>query len=531
MQALVERTGLQDGTLWLRDIGTLGLNRAGRELRADWLDGFPSAGPATDHGAVGLRAGSVDHAVHAAETPAGHYMNATLQAGAKRVMSIVLPVLYAEVPIGEIRLECQADSREAELALFRQFARACAYLAKRYEVQRWAERRLGRPLLLVGASKPLLEMEAFVERATRSELPTLLAGEFGTEKALLAAAIHCCGPARDGPFIEVNCAEPVGSPAQWFEQAKGGTLFFSGIDELAPALQAQIPQHMHSRLGQWLVASGAADLRVIASTTADLTERILDGRFSRRLFVELDFLSITVPPLRQRTADIEALVLSALERHGYGAEQKCSGVLMEACKTHAWPENLFELERVIARLAVMTDARPIGRADLQRYAPWLLAEVAAPETGEGTDCGADEACDTEDSAAIPDRWVRSAIAGDLTELKKLHESLGKALLYLGKHYAESISLGELARQAHISPSHLTYLFRRELGTAFKPFLLGIRVHKAKEILLGNARQRITEVAMSVGFTDLSHFEKSFRRIVGQSPREFRHAMGAVKLRR
>ena len=110
---------------------------------------------------------------------------------------------------------------------------------------------------------------------------------------------------------------------------------------------------------------------------------------------------------------------------------------------------------------------------------------------------------------------------NLDELAKLHDGLRKALLYLGEHYAEPVSLDQLARQAHVSPSHLSFLFRSTLSTSFKPLLQRMRVDKAKELLGSGARHRITEVAMSVGFGDLSHFEKSFRRIVGQSPRDYR----------
>ncbi|WP_163547000.1 helix-turn-helix transcriptional regulator, partial [Klebsiella pneumoniae] len=89
-------------------------------------------------------------------------------------------------------------------------------------------------------------------------------------------------------------------------------------------------------------------------------------------------------------------------------------------------------------------------------------------------------------------------------------------LYLGEHFAESISLDQLARQAHVSPSHLSFLFRSTLDIQFKTLLGRIRIHKAKEILAAQTRRQITDVAMSVGFTDLSHFEKSFRRVVGQT---------------
>ncbi|WP_456297712.1 helix-turn-helix transcriptional regulator [Elstera litoralis] len=101
------------------------------------------------------------------------------------------------------------------------------------------------------------------------------------------------------------------------------------------------------------------------------------------------------------------------------------------------------------------------------------------------------------------------------------------MFYLGEHYAQPVSLDELASHAHVSRSHLSFLFRTELHTAFKTLLGRLRVQKASELLSTDLRQPITDVAMSVGFADLSHFEKSFRRQWGKSPREFRRGIVAA----
>jgi AraC-like DNA-binding protein len=441
-----------------------------------------------------------------------------------RETSTVLPIVYANAAIGELWATWPHDPtlQRARSTLCTDFARRCAFLAKRHDLQCWGEQRLGRPLRLVGTSRPLRDLEVFVERAAHSLLPVLLSGEFGTEKALLAAAIHCCGPRRDGPFFEVNCVQPAGLPAQWMAAARGGTLFFNGIDQLAPQLQQELPQHMHSRLDQWLSGSHLPDLRVIATTTADLSQRVSDGSFSPALLAELDFLPVRVPPLRERADDIAALVVSVLDRHGHHPQEKLTDELLAACQAYAWPGNLGELERVIARLAVMSDDRPIREADMLCHTPWIMAAAAPRPVSEPVTPVAPVA--RPQPAALPsEHWVRCAISRNLAELNRLHDSLRKALLYLGEHYAEAITLGQLAQASHVSPSHLCHLFRSGLSTAFKPLLQQIRVEKAKELLAADGPQRITEVALSVGFADLSHFERSFRRFVGRSPREYRRA--------
>lgn len=486
MRALAERAGVAAGALVVRGLGTLVLRRSLGETSVDWIAG-DGAAPPDPPGA-----------------PAGPG-------------TLVLPLCYADAGLGELRLALDPPvaAGEPRAELLGHFARHCALLVKRYQVRNWSERRLGRPLLLVGLSKALRELEAFLEVSARGSLPVLLRGEFGTEKAQLAATIHCCGPTADGPFVQVDCAEPADAPAQWVRRAEGGTLYLGDIDELDPRLQKQLPQHLPSRLQQWLPATGPAKLRLIASTTADLHARAREGLFSRTLLAELDFLSATIPPLRDRPGDIEPLICQVLERNGYRPEEKRTETLVSLCGAYDWPENLFELERTVARLALFSESRPIGMEEICRHAPDI---VPAGQPGAPPPAAAARATPAERAA---DHWVRCATGGDPAALAKLHHALRKALLRLGAHYEEPISLGQLARHAGVSPSHLGFLFRSNVGMPFKLLLGHIRIRKARELLATAGQPNITQIAMSVGFSDLSHFEKSFRRIVGQSPREYR----------
>ncbi len=522
-RALAEEAGLTAASVHLRRGGAMEVRREGRNLVSHWT---PKRRPPPPPRAPAAPP-SIDDAVHAAEwfevappdPPSAERDARNAGAGADRVA----PLTYAQTLLGEVRLSGRAGGRADWLAAF---AEQLGLLVMRYEVEAWAARRLGAPMRLVGMGRAVLALEAQLERAARNSLPVLLTGEFGTEKPQLAATIHCGGARRDRPFVEVNCAEPAGPPAEWFARADGGTVFLNGVDELPMALQRQLPQVMRSSVGQWLGGTGAADARIIAASTADLRERVREGRFSQALLAELDFLPIAAPPLRERTEDMEALVEAALERRGFAPDEKRSDALLAACRAYGWPENLFELERVTARLAAMTDGRPIVYDDIVRHTPWILAEGRVRTRAARADPPPEIAPPPPAPEETgPDRWVRCAVQRDEAELSRLHDALRRALVYLGDRYAEPISLGELARQAHVSPSHLSALFRTALDMPFKGLLARIRIHKAKEILTADPRRQITEVALSVGFTDLSHFEKSFRKMVGRSPREFRRGGG------
>ncbi|MBC7905524.1 MAG: sigma 54-interacting transcriptional regulator, partial [Rhodospirillaceae bacterium] len=423
---LAEMSHATAGELRMENHGRIILSRAGKEISLDWLS---ERGQGQDSGLIGKS----------------------------------VPVVYADAAIGHVCLTWGDDDGAQAAGFVTDCARQLAFLVKRYEVRHWAEQRLGRPLMLVGMSEAVRDLEVFVEKASQSDLPALLHGEFGTETPYLAAAIHCCGQRRDRPFVQINCAQPSGEPDEWFRQAEGGSLFLSDIDALAPNLQNQLPQHMHSRLGQWLDVSSTAKVRVIASATADLRDRVADRTFSRQLLAELDFLSVTMPPLRERTADIEPLVIAALEGNGYRADEKISAELLDLFQTYGWPENAFELERVVARLAVMTGREPIRAEDIRRHFPGMYPQPvsrkaeALPVATSVEAPREDASDDGGEAAAGPevDRWLHHALNKDVKALATLHPGLRKALLYLVDHYAEPIRLGALARQVHVSQSHLS----------------------------------------------------------------------------
>lgn len=510
---LVRRLDLVWAELAVAGQQTLTVRRSGRALTSDWKSGGGGRRPPARQPHIP----SVDDAVQAAEwfeTPGRGTPEPEpeLDPGVLR-----LPLAFGDRPLGDLHLAWRSEGERRRNAppWIAAFARHCSFLINRYFVRDWSERRLGHPLFLVGMSRAMRHLESLLEHAARSDLPVLLSGEFGTEKLPLAATVHCGGKRRDGPFVQVNCAEPLGTPGDWFEQAAGGTLFFNGIDELPASLQKQLPLHMQSHLDQWSVGRSVNDARIVAATTLDLREQATEGGFSRVLLAELDILSISAPPLRDRREDIEALIGASLERRGFRTEDKQTEVLVETCRAHSWPENVYELERVVTRLAVMTGGRKILREDILVHSPWIMedTDVAAAYRSPAPTLAAPE--------SESERWVRCAVHRDPAELGRLHEGLARALLYLGDHYAEPITLAQLARHAHVSESHISFLFRTALDMPFKGVLGRIRIHKAREILASESRRHITDVALSVGFADLSHFEKSFKRVVGQSPREFR----------
>ncbi|WP_422506076.1 helix-turn-helix domain-containing protein [Stenotrophomonas sp. GZD-301] len=455
--------------------------------------------------------------------PQIHLLPPRLRAGV--TVRHAFALTYAGGVLGELRLGWARPGPEVEILRFcTLFARRCALLVKRHELQAWAASRLSRPLLLVGVCAPRNRLDAFVEKAARSRLPVVLNGEFGTDTAELAAAIHAAGPCCDAPFVEIQCADPTGAPAEWFEQAQDGSLFLNGIDALPLALQVQLPHRIHCLQGQRLQGPAGTRCRVIVSCSSDLSQRVREGRFSQTLLAELDFLATDVPPLRERLGELDGLVGMLLARHGFDPSALVTDELLAALRGHTWPENLFELERVVVRLAAMGEGEPLRGDDLLAHVP-RLRELPGALPEQTLVPRAAPGFVTPRTAQHPPRpvahWACIALQADAAALEPVHDAVRRAVLFLGEHHADALSLGLLAREVHVSPSHLGYLLRTELGTSFKPLLQCLRIEQAKRLLCEQPRLRITEIAQRVGFGDLSHFERSFRRQVGACPRAYR----------
>lgn len=217
-------------------------------------------------------------------------------------------------------------------------------------------------------------------RAAKSHLPILVTGESGVGKGALARFVHECSPRRAGRYVQLNCAAlPAGiaeaelfgvrrgaytdareDRAGVFEQAHAGTLFLDEVAELPMELQPKLLQALESSHIRPLggTADVAADVRIVAATNQPLEQALRDRRFRPDLYHRLNGVRIEVPPLRERTEDIDALVDQVLntitKRSGHGP----LGVSLEAMRrlrAYHWPGNVRELINAIERAAALAE--------------------------------------------------------------------------------------------------------------------------------------------------------------------------------
>jgi two-component system nitrogen regulation response regulator GlnG len=266
-------------------------------------------------------------------------------------------------------------------------------------------------LPLIGRSPAMQEIYRAIARLMGTDLSVLITGESGTGKELVARALHDFGKRRTGPFVAINMAaiprELIESElfghergaftgaaqrsAGRFEQAKGGTLFLDEIGDMPFEAQTRLLRVLQE--GEYTSVGGRApiraDSRIIAATHRDLSQLIRQGVFREDLFYRLNVAPIRIPPLRERTADIPALVrhfAAQAAREGLPAKM-LDEAAMERLRNYRWPGNVRELENMVRRLSALYSQEVIGVDVIEAELASASASIAV-ETGDDEGLGA-----------------------------------------------------------------------------------------------------------------------------------------------
>ncbi|MGQ9618197.1 MAG: sigma-54-dependent transcriptional regulator [Candidatus Aminicenantia bacterium] len=230
---------------------------------------------------------------------------------------------------------------------------------------------------LVGRSKKMREIFSLVEKIAPTNSTVLITGESGTGKELVAKAIHYSSPRREEPFVSINCgalpealleSELFGhvkgsftgaytDKKGLFEIANKGTILLDEISEMSLWMQVKLLRVLQERKIRRVggIEEREVDVRIIASTNVDLSERIKDGRFREDLFYRLNVIRINLPPLRERKEDIQLLVKHFIEIYSRKTGKGIKSIREDTLKileSYHWPGNVRELENCIERAVI-----------------------------------------------------------------------------------------------------------------------------------------------------------------------------------
>lgn len=242
---------------------------------------------------------------------------------------------------------------------------------------------------IIGQSPKMQEIKQMIPRLARSNSNILLEGESGTGKEVIAQAIHNESSRRNGPFVAVNCGAipkelihselfgytegaftgaKKGGSAGKFELASGGTLFLDEIGDMPLEQQVVLLRVLQEKKVTRVGGNSVIplDVRVICATNKKLQDEIARGNFRSDLYYRLSILSIKVPPLRERRADIPLLFHYFL--NVIGREKRSfkpiGAEVMKCLQEYTWPGNVRELQNTVERILHMTEGDVLCVQDL-----------------------------------------------------------------------------------------------------------------------------------------------------------------------
>jgi DNA-binding NtrC family response regulator len=339
---------------------------------------------------------------------------------------------------------------------------------------------------IISKSPGMLAVLRMAEKAAASTIPVLIAGESGVGKELIARAIHGSSERRAKPFVAVNCgAMPenliesilfghekgsfTGATERHigkFVEASGGTLLLDEVGELPPAAQVKLLRAVQEGEVEPVGARKPikVDVRIVSATNRDLIADVKQGRFREDLFYRLHVFPITVPPLRERPADIPALARHFLARFAAEEGKRIRTVTPEALRlltTFQWPGNIRQLENALFRAVVLAEGDTLGVGEFPQISAQLSAVIAAPVQAQVEQALADDRTEPVHASAPLPTQPMMPLAPPLDALplldangdvRPLEEIEAELIRYAISHYRGQMS--EVARRLQIGRSTL-----------------------------------------------------------------------------
>ena len=253
---------------------------------------------------------------------------------------------------------------------------------------------------IITASSVMKELLDTASRAANSDATVLITGETGTGKEVLARLIHQNSPRSNGPMVTVNCAAiPAGlieselfghmkgsftgaikDRKGHFQTASGGTLFLDEIGEMATDIQVKLLRAIQEKeiqpVGSERVKN--VDIRIVAATNLDLQKRIAKGEFREDLYYRLSVIPLFIPPLRERTEDIPALIKHFLNKFDAPQDVFFSRQAQDLLKSYQWPGNIREMQNIVERCIILRKKSVIGPEDFHLLDHKTSAATLAP---------------------------------------------------------------------------------------------------------------------------------------------------------
>jgi DNA-binding NtrC family response regulator len=318
---------------------------------------------------------------------------------------------------------------------------------------------------LVFAGETMRRVMAQIERVAASEARICIYGETGTGKELVARTLHEKSPRAHAPFVTLNCAAV---PAELieselfghekgsftgaaqrhtgkFEQAHRGTLFLDEIGDMPPSMQAKLLRVLEEgeveRIGSDKPTT--VDVRVVVATHRNLEQLVESGGFRRDLYHRVVVFPVELPPLRQRSVDLPALVehfVRQVSAQNGWKPVPFTDAAIDALKHYAWPGNIRELRNVVERLLLLAGSQ-VDVQDVELALPAARAELGNSNQA----AGAEHANEATAAGTLAERSLQFERTQVLSELERHNRNITQTAKALGLErshlYKKCLQLG------------------------------------------------------------------------------------------
>lgn len=288
------------------------------------------------------------------------------------------------------------EVEELELAIQKAFR--TVGLEKVEQVQSYKNRIDRSETVLIGHHGAMKKVQQLVDLAATNKASTLITGETGTGKRIVAKSIHYRGSYSNTPFIEINCAAlpenlieaelfgyekgaftgAINTRKGIFEMAEGGTLFLDEIGELPVHLQSKLlgvlDDNKVKRIGGERMRP--IDVRIIGATNVVLEEAIKKKEFRKDLYYRFSVLQIHVPPLREHPEDISELCLHFINNFSPEANIELPIAEIDKLYNYHWPGNIRELKNIIERAVILRQDRNIQPSQFINHTSFPMSKSA-----------------------------------------------------------------------------------------------------------------------------------------------------------
>ncbi len=391
--------------------------------------------------------------------------------------------------------------------------------------------------LLVGTSHAVTKLNDKINLVSNNDLPLLISGASGIGKSLAARIIHEKRLRQTGPIVISDCQYWKQSTAKkimkdLWNEAQGGSLLLKNIDALDIEDAQNIKSYWFeesrssSQKSNKVFSLGKVSLMASSGSLSRNSQQRWHINHSFMAWLDYHSLLVELTPLASRIEDIPILVDYFLQNNSGINKLSFSSDGWEIITNYSWPGNVKQLQRCLEKLSVLALDQKIDSKLLLHYFPAMnphSENVLVTGINSNTDThlvkiDLDEEAGVKKNYDLPIPFSTKLVA---SSNKKIHPALLRALAYIDKNFTQSFSVAELSAQAYVSPSHLSALFKKQLGHSFKQVLLRMRIDEAVRLFNLYPDRHVTQICDDVGFSDLSFFEKRFKSQVGASPGVYR----------